>query len=185
MRIKFSLASAFISGACLLLVAALTGAQQAKEKSEVSKVQHPSGAAEPTPPANQTYIGVTKCGSCHFEKYQDWRKSQEKHAKAFEIMPASTKENAACLKCHTTGFGEPSGFHTAADRALAGVTCEACHGPGSIHAELSKPFANKKQLAPEQDKIARDSIYRMLPQNVCVTCHDSRAHRKHPEYPKQ
>lgn len=185
MRVKFSLALVFISGTCILLVAALTAAQQAEVKSEVSKVQRPAGPNEPTPQANQTYIGATKCGSCHFEKYQDWKKSQEKHAKAFEILPASTREDASCLKCHTTGFGQPTGFHTAEDRQLAGVTCEACHGAGSIHAEVAKPFANKKNLAPEEDKIARDSIYRMLPQNVCVTCHDSRAHRKHPDYPKQ
>ncbi len=184
MRTKLSIASAFISGACVVLVAGLMGAQQAEVKPEAGKVQHPAGAAEPTPPANQTYIGVTKCASCHFEKYQDWRKQQEKHAKAFEILPAASQTDAACLKCHTTGFGDPSGFKTAEDHQFAGITCESCHGPGSAHAEVAKPFANKKHLEPEQDKIARDSIYRMLPQNVCVTCHSARAHQKHPEYAK-
>jgi Cytochrome c554 and c-prime len=171
MRIPYSLAASFLSGAGVLLVAAMAGAQQA--------------GPEPAPPVNQTFIGTQKCASCHFEKYQDWRKGQEKHTKAFEILPAKYQQDPACLKCHTTGFGEASGYHTAADRSLTGVSCEACHGPGSAHADIAKPFANKKQLAPEQDKIARDSIYKMLPQNVCVTCHMDRAHKKHPEYEKQ
>jgi hypothetical protein len=171
MRMPFSIATSLLSGACVLLVAAMAGAQQ-------------QAGPEPTPPANQTYIGVQKCASCHFDKYQDWRKQQEKHAKAFEILPAKYQEDASCLKCHTTGFGEASGFHTAADRSLAGITCESCHGPGSAHADIAKPFANKKGLPPEQDKIVRDSIYKMLPQNVCVTCHSARSHKKHPDYEK-
>lgn len=185
MRLQNSLAMAAMSGTCLLLVAALSAAQQAAPKTEVAKVQHPTGPDEPAPPANQTYIGVTKCASCHFDQYQDWRKQQDKHAKAFEILPAAYRTDAACLICHTTGFGQPTGYHAAEDRTLAGITCESCHGAGSAHAEISKPFANKKQLAPEQDKLARDSIYRMLPHNVCVTCHSARSHKKHPEYVKK
>jgi cytochrome c554/c'-like protein len=185
MRIKLTLAPIFISGIGVLLVASLTSAQQGKATAAAAKEQPGSTAPEPAPPPNQTYIGVTKCSACHFEKFQDWRKQQEKHAKAFEILPASYRKDDECLKCHTTGHGEPTGFKTAADRQLAGITCEICHGPGSIHAEVAKPFANKKQLTPEQDKIARDSIYKILPQNICVTCHSSRAHKKHPEYKKQ
>jgi len=176
MRIPFSIATSLASGACVLLLAAMAGAQQEAAKQ--------AAGPEPAPPANQTYIGVQKCASCHFEKYQDWRKQQDKHAKAFEILPAKYQEDPACLKCHATGFGEATGFHTAADTKLAGITCEACHGPGSAHAEIAKPFANKKQLAPEQDKIVRDSIYKMLPQNVCVSCHANRSHKKHPDYEK-
>ncbi len=157
------------------------------------KVAAPAAAApaqpaatgpEPAPPPNQTYIGVTKCSSCHFDKYTDWKKQQDKHAKAFDILPASYKADASCLKCHATGFGTPSGFKTAADRGLMGVTCEVCHGPGSAHAEIAKPFAQKKQKTAAEDKIARDSIYKVLPDNVCITCHTSRSHKIHPAYKK-
>ncbi len=184
MQLRNSLTMALMSGACFLLVAALAAAPQ-EGKQEVAKVEHPSGPDEPAPPPNQTYIGTIKCGSCHFEKYQDWRKQQDKHVKAFQILPAAYQADPACLKCHVTGFGDPSGFKTAADKSLTGITCESCHGPGSAHAEISKPFANKKNLPPEQDKIARDSIYRVLPHNVCVTCHTARSHKQHPEYVKQ
>ena len=83
MRLRYSLALAFMSGTCFLLVAALSAAQQ-EAKQEAAKVEHPSGPDEPAPPPNQTYIGTTKCGSCHFEKYQDWKKQQDKHVKAFK-----------------------------------------------------------------------------------------------------
>lgn len=176
MRIPFSIAASFLSGACVLLLAAMAGAQQGATK--------PDAGPEPAPPANQTYIGVSKCASCHFDKRVDWMKQQDKHKKAFEVLPAKYQEDPACLKCHSTGFGEATGFHTAAaEPNLAGVTCEACHGPGSAHAEIAKTLP-KTKLSPEQDKIARDSIYKMLPQNVCVSCHTNRSHKKHPDYEK-
>lgn len=139
-------------------------------------------AAEPAPPANQTFIGSKKCAACHFDQFLIWR--GDKHAKAYEILPSKYKKDASCLKCHTTGFGEPTGFKTAADTHLAGVTCESCHGPGSEHEKIAKPFANVDKLTPEQTKLCRDSIYLMLPKNVCITCHTSKAHKPHPKYDK-
>jgi Cytochrome c554 and c-prime len=140
-------------------------------------------APEPPPPANQTYIGHKKCASCHFDQYLVWR--GDKHAKAFAIMPAKYHTDASCLKCHSTGYGTPTGYKSAADTALAGVTCEVCHGPGSKHAEICKPFAKTKKLSKAQEKLARDSIWRIKPQNICVTCHLAKAHKKHPKYDKQ
>jgi hypothetical protein len=139
--------------------------------------------AEPAPPSGQSYIGVKKCAACHFDQHLVWRK--DKHAKAFDDLPAKYKKDADCLKCHTTGFGEPTGFKTAADSHLAGISCEACHGPGSQHEEVCKPLANVTKLSAEQEATARDSIYRMLPQNVCITCHTSKGHKAHPKYDKK
>jgi len=128
---------------------------------------------EPTPPAGQEYIGVKQCSSCHFDQFVKWRMT--KHAKSFDLLPAKYQADANCLKCHTTGFGEPTGYKTVADNDLKGTSCEQCHGPGSKHAEISKPFANQKPT-PEQEKLARDSIWKMLPQNVCVSCHTVQGH---------
>ena len=96
---------------------------------------------------DQTYIGTQKCAACHFEQFTAWK--QTKHAKAFEILPAKYRNDAECLKCHSTGFGEPTGFKDATSTSLAGTTCEACHGPGSKHAEVTKQFAKKKKLSEE------------------------------------
>ena len=138
---------------------------------------------EPTPPAGQTYIGMKNCSACHFEQFVIWKK--DKHTKAFEILPEKYKTDAACLKCHTTGHGDPTGFKTAADTHLAGTTCEACHGPGSKHQEICKTFATAKKLSPEQETLARDSIYKLLPSNACITCHSSKAHKAHMDYDKE
>lgn len=138
--------------------------------------------AEPAPPSGQSFIGSKNCSACHFDQFLIWRK--DKHAKAFDILPAKYKNDASCLKCHTTGYGEPGGYAKAADTHLAGISCEACHGPGSKHAEICKPFANVSKLSPEQEKQARDSIYKMLPQNACLSCHTSKGHKQHPKYDK-
>jgi len=140
--------------------------------------------AEPAAPAGQTYIGSKACSACHFKQYMSWKKT--KHAKeAWESVPAKYQTNADCLKCHTTGYGAASGFKEVATTPnLVGTTCEACHGPGSEHEKACKPFLNKKQLTPEEEKIARDSIYKVLPKNVCGSCHITQSHIEHPKYEK-
>jgi hypothetical protein len=140
-----------------------------------TRAQEEAKAPEPAPPADQTYIGVKKCAACHFDQYIQWRKT--KHATTFNLLPAQYQNDAKCLKCHTTGFGEPTGYKTAADVDLKGTTCEECHGPGSKHAEVCKPFTNQKPNA-EQEKVARDSIWMMKPQNICVSCHTVQGHHE-------
>jgi hypothetical protein len=133
----------------------------------------PQNVSEPAPPADQQYIGTKKCAACHFDQFTKWKKT--KHSKTFELLPAKYQADAKCLKCHTTGFGEPTGYKTAADKDLVGTSCEACHGPGSKHAEISKPFANQKPN-PEQDKLCRDSIWKVQPKNSCIACHMIQGH---------
>lgn len=133
------------------------------------------GATEPAAPGGQQYIGAKKCAACHFDQYVKWKKT--KHATTLNLLPANYQTDAKCLKCHTTGYGEPTGFKTVADTDLAGTSCEACHGPGSTHAEVTKTFA-KQKLTPEQDKIARDSIWKVLPTNACIGCHMVQGHHE-------
>jgi hypothetical protein len=134
------------------------------------------------PPEGQQYIGAKKCSACHFDQYLDWK--QTKHSKAFDILPAKYKTDASCLKCHVTGFGEESGYVDKSTADLAGSTCESCHGPGSKHAEIAKSFGDKK-LSEEEQLYVGSTIYKMQPKNVCVDCHLTRAHQKHPDYDKK
>lgn len=133
------------------------------------------------PPEDQSYIGAKNCSSCHFDQYLAWR--QTKHAKAFDILPAKYRTDTTCLKCHTTGHGEPSGYTGPATAALVGTSCEACHGPGSKHAEVAKQFAGKK-LTPEQDAFVRSTTHKILPGNACIACHVMQSHKKHPPFDK-
>lgn len=136
----------------------------------------PGDQVEPAPPAGQQYIGVKQCASCHFDQFMKWRST--KHAKTFDLLPAQYQADKKCLECHTTGYGTPTGFQTAAASAdLKGTTCESCHGPGSKHAEISKQFANQK-LTAEQEKAVRDSIWMVHPKNVCIGCHMVQGHHE-------
>jgi len=145
-------------------------------------------APEPSPPPGQTYRGAAQCASCHFQQFMMWKKTR--HPAAFSDMPAKYQSSPECLKCHVTGYGAKGGYAagTSPDvlRELLGVTCEACHGPGSEHEKIAKQFINVKKLSPEQEKAAPDSIYKIQPNNVCVRCHVTpQGHQEHPKYEKQ
>lgn len=140
----------------------------------------PKALAEP--PKGQKFIGAKQCSACHFDQFLTWR--QTKHAKGFEILPEKYQADAACLKCHTTGHGVDGGFKDVATTpGLVGASCESCHGPGSKHGEVAKSFGDKKLSADEKAYVA-STIYKMQPKNVCVDCHLTRAHKKHPPYDK-
>ncbi len=63
-----------------------------------------------------------------------------------------------CLECHTTGFGKPGGFRSEQETPLMKeVGCEACHGPGSLHAQST----DKKDI--KEDVSAKD----------CEACHST------------
>jgi mono/diheme cytochrome c family protein len=136
-------------------------------------------------PQGQSYTGVKKCSSCHFKQFVSWNKT--KHAKeAFQSVPAKYRKDPKCITCHTTGYGEPTGFKDETSTPnLAGTTCEACHGPGSKHEEIAKKYTNKKKLAPNEEAEVRGSIYKTLPQNVCILCHAAKGHKEHPAYDKR
>jgi hypothetical protein len=148
----------------------------------------PEAYTPPAVPEGQTYTGAKRCSSCHYKQYTVWKKT--KHGKdAWEKVPAKYRRDRECLKCHVTALGVKGGY--AAGTApevlphLLGVTCEACHGPGSKHEEICKQYSSKKKLSPEEDRIARGSIYKFLPQNVCVRCHIEQNHKEHPKYDKE
>jgi hypothetical protein len=152
-----------------------------------ARSQPPAEPAGPavSPPADQTYAGTKACSACHFKQYMAWKKTKH-NTEAFAKLPAKYKTDEKCLICHSTGFSTASGFKDEASTPnLAGTTCEACHGPGSAHVAAAKPFANKKTLTAEETTMLRGTIYKVLPQNVCVRCHASQVHKDHPKYDKE
>jgi hypothetical protein len=135
------------------------------------------------PPEGQTFVGEKVCASCHFAQDLAWRKT--KHAKGFEILPAKYQADKSCLACHATGVGQATGFTSVdATPGLVGTSCEACHGPGSKHAEIAKQFTGK-ELSEAQKKYVGSSIYLVQPKNACATCHIMQSHKKHPDYVKE
>jgi hypothetical protein len=135
------------------------------------------------PPAGQTYVGTKECAACHFDQFMAWRATP--HAKAFDILPEKYRTDGSCLKCHATGFGQPTGFKSLQETPnLVANACENCHGPGSKHTEIAKSFGQKKLTEAEQ-KYVRSTIYLMQPKNVCAECHLATGHKQHPKYDKQ
>jgi hypothetical protein len=119
-------------------------------------------------PADATYIGTDKCKACHLKQYKTW--GMEKHAKNFAVLLEPERKDPECLKCHSTGYGKPTGF-TSIDEtpALANTGCEACHGPGSAHAEAAK---NAPESGPWDMKTDR------IIASACVGCHNPHINQK-------
>jgi len=92
--------------------------------------------------AEAKYIGVKKCKMCHKKQHKTWAGS--KHATNFSTLKGDEVKNPECLKCHTTGFNPKDNSYVD-----PGTTCEACHGPGSLHMKAKKPDKKKTiQLKP-------------------------------------
>jgi hypothetical protein len=85
----------------------------------------------------ERYLGFDICMRCHVELMP--RFIESRHFRAFNILEIQGKSgDKKCLPCHTTGFGRFSGYASEreekGDIYLRGVQCEACHGPGTLHA---------------------------------------------------
>lgn len=109
--------------------------------------------------AQPTFIGASKCKMCHKVQHDSW--AQTPHARATDTAKASKdlKFDASCLSCHATNK----------DEALAGVQCEACHGPGSDY----------KSIAVMKDRQKAVAAGLVIPtQQTCNGCHDGKDHHK-------
>jgi hypothetical protein len=127
---------------------------------------------------NFKYIGADKCKVCHNkpangDAYGVWAKSP--HALAMKTLSSQasldyakkngiadpTKE-AKCLKCHST-FDKVAANMRATITQAEGVSCEACHGPGSTY---------KSPTIMKNKKMAMDNGLIMPDKNVCLGCHN-------------
>jgi hypothetical protein len=108
--------------------------------------------------ADNPFVGSEVCRLCHEDIYNKWKAT--KHAHALETL-ASKKEstNAECLRCHTVGFGEPTGY-TVQDQQpyLSAVGCEMCHGRAGYHVRADDQTNNFVEST----------------EATCVRCHDKK-----------
>jgi hypothetical protein len=125
-----------------------------------------------------TFVSNNKCKTCHLTEYKSWQTTP--HAKALEVLKSADSatvavmagklgvkvegpaaESKECLSCHVAGSGLAGGY-PASDSlrtaGLSGVTCEACHGPGSKHVAAAKEA--KKTV-----------INAKVGENYCRSCH--------------
>jgi hypothetical protein len=111
--------------------------------------------APPVPEGQAGYVGTNRCGRCHHEALDVWRRTP--HAQAWETLVDLGKHtNLSCVSCHLVGYREPGGSTLVHHQNLEDVGCENCHGPGSLHSE--EPFDYDMQ--------------REAPVSLCVRCHN-------------
>src|SRR5262249_4769054 len=81
-----------------------------------------------------TFVGIERCSTCHVEERAFWQTTR--HANAYATLSTQHKEfNLDCVGCHVTGYEKPGGSSVTHVDQLKDVQCEACHGPGSRHAD--------------------------------------------------
>ena len=111
------------------------------------------------------YIGAAKCKMCHNkpdkgEQYNKWAAGP--HAKAMEALKGDEAKDPKCLKCHSTAASVDKGL-LAGIKVEEGVSCESCHGPGSVYKSAS--LMKDRAKAMEKGLIIPD-------EKVCKQCHN-------------
>lgn len=111
------------------------------------------------------YIGAAKCKMCHNkpdkgEQYNKWGNSP--HAKAMESLKGDDATNPKCLKCHSTAASVDKSL-LAGIKVEEGVSCESCHGPGSVY---------KSATIMKNQKMAMDKGLIIPTEQVCKQCHN-------------
>ncbi|MBI4687839.1 MAG: hypothetical protein HY756_08695 [Nitrospirae bacterium] len=129
-----------------------------------------------------TYIGAAKCKICHMKEFKAWQATTM--ANSFENLKPGVKaaekkkakldpnkdytNDPKCLKCHTTGYGQPGGFKSLADTPdLINVQCEGCHGPGSEYLNIMKTNKEFKRA----DAKAAGLTIPSEDEKGCMSCH--------------
>lgn len=130
------------------------------------------------------YVGVAKCRPCHMPQYKSGQETRM--AKAFELLKPGVGAEAKraqnldpdkdythdpkCVACHVTGFGQPGGFVSVEETPkLAGVQCEACHGPGKGYLKPKLMSLQNKEYK-RADLVAAGMVVPSA--QVCQGCHN-------------
>ena len=156
----------------------------------------PASEAAPLVPGDprdtdESILGPNRCAECHTEEFEVWKNSghetasrlltRSKSAKAMgkALGIRRIKSDSRCTTCHFT-------MQVVADKskALAGVSCESCHGAAEDWLDLHQDFGSKGSLIEDESKEHRDKrlgdcdsagmvrtgkVHRMAGQ--CFACH--------------
>lgn len=136
-------------------------------------------------------MGVESCEKCHAAEVSVWK--QTPHSATFltlhrqpeaqriasQLGISSFKNDSACIKCHYTMQTSTAGIE-----AIAGVSCESCHGAAKswidVHNNFGGPGATKELETPAhrverlRDSIAagmRNPINVYMVAQSCYRCH--------------
>lgn len=114
------------------------------------------------------YVGAAKCKMCHNkadkgEQYNKWAASP--HAKAMASLKGDDAKNPKCLKCHSTAASVGQDL-IASITVEEGVSCESCHGPGSLY---------KVATVMKDHNAAMAKGLIMPDEKLCKKCHNEQS----------
>lgn len=110
------------------------------------------------PPGDERYVGAKACAACHRKIYEIW--SNGPHPGALEVLKkANAQHDPACVVCHVSDYQAVDGFISEDETPhMTPITCELCHGRGSIHVEKGGEGADAQLMVPDAPR--------------CIICHD-------------
>jgi len=101
--------------------------------------------------AGNDFTGSAACLACHADAHSKWKSTP--HAGALETLRRVRRDlDPSCLACHVTHLR----FDAGSPAFEEGVACEACHGPGALHAK---------------EPARRDLLVTPVAPNRCRACH--------------
>jgi len=136
-------------------------------------------------------VGPDECGECHKAEVHVWRETM--HSQTFNILTRKkrakeiagnmgikrVKKAEACVTCHFT-----SGYRKNKVKAIAGISCESCHGPAKawlkVHGDYGGKNVTREQETPKHKAgrlaairdagmIRPGNLYRLAAN--CYQCH--------------
>jgi hypothetical protein len=134
-------------------------------------------------------VGANACAECHKQEAEAWKGTH--HFKTFREMPRRKEANeiaekmgvqrirseSLCLSCHYTVQQKE-----ARKQAIAGISCESCHGAGEDYIKVHSQFSGKTEktetkaeaearwkLADSKGMIRPSSLYQLA--KNCYSCH--------------
>lgn len=105
-------------------------------------------------------VGPDECGECHKAEVHVWRETR--HSKTFKVLTRKkrareiagnmgirrVKKAKACVTCHFT-----FGYSKNKVKAIAGISCESCHGPAKdwlkVHGDYGGKNVTREQETPK------------------------------------
>jgi hypothetical protein len=132
--------------------------------------------------ARPEYVGSRVCKSCHLggangDPYVTWLRSRHGHAYTrlaadWALFLAKLRphyhdleqpiEDQRCLLCHVTGAQDPDSLFAGSFRQQEGVSCEACHGPGS-------DYIDPEIMSDRESFISHGGV--IPDEQTCRSCH--------------
>lgn len=150
-----------------------------------------AGSAAPAlgAPDPQKVVGPLACAECHKSEAEIWQGTH--HFKTFNALPRNPKAqeigqkmgtsrlktDSLCVNCHFTSMVKDGQV-----QAVAGISCESCHGAGRDYIKVHSSFSGKKKetespAEAQQRWAAAEAAGMIRTQNLfaiaknCYTCH--------------